>query len=132
MGLLEASSSKCFRQPFVRLPRIAEKPSAILPSAFITRCTSRSPATACGQYCIELIASALSNLLSSNGRLSTEPCRSANGRPQRRPGTESSHDSLLEGDGFELPVRGRGQSGCRPFWAGCALRSGSGLGEAPL
>ena len=31
--------------------------------------------------------------------------RLANGRPQRRPGTESSHDSLLEGDGFELPVR---------------------------
>src|SRR5499427_1790739 len=32
-------------------------------------------------------------------------------------------DSPLEGDGFELPVRGRGQSGCRPFWVGCALRS---------
>jgi hypothetical protein len=26
-------------------------------------------------------------------------------------------DSPLEGDGFELPVRGRGQSGCRPFYA---------------
>ena len=24
-------------------------------------------------------------------------------------------DSLLEGDGFELPVRGRGQSDCRHF-----------------
>jgi hypothetical protein len=34
-------------------------------------------------------------------------------------------DSRLEGDGFELPVRGRGQSGCRPFWVGCALRSGA-------
>ena len=34
-------------------------------------------------------------------------------------------DSPLEGDGFELPVRGRGQSGCRPFWVGCALRSGA-------
>jgi len=31
-------------------------------------------------------------------------------------------DSPLEGDGFELPVRGRGQSGCRPFWVGCADR----------
>ena|SRR6516165_2775144 len=26
-------------------------------------------------------------------------------------------DSPLEGTGFELPVRGRGQSGCRPFYA---------------
>jgi hypothetical protein len=32
-------------------------------------------------------------------------------------GTESWRDSLLEEDGFELPVRGRGQSGCRPFYA---------------
>src|ERR1700739_2198394 len=39
----------------------------------------------------------------------------------RRP----SHSiSPLEGTGFELPVRGRGQPGCRPFYAGtgrCAL-----------
>jgi hypothetical protein len=28
--------------------------------------------------------------------------------------------------GFELPVRGRSQSGCQPFWVGCALRSGAG------
>ena len=34
-------------------------------------------------------------------------------------------DSPLEGDGFELPVRGRGQSGCRRSWVGCALRSGA-------
>src|SRR6516165_6096033 len=34
-------------------------------------------------------------------------------------------DSPLEGDGFELPVRRRGQCGCRPFWVGCALRSGA-------
>src|SRR5215471_4348948 len=33
-------------------------------------------------------------------------------------GTESLQDSPLEGDGFELLVRGRGQSGCRPFWVG--------------
>ena len=30
-------------------------------------------------------------------------------------GTESFADSPLEGDGFELPVRGRGQSDCRHF-----------------
>ena len=34
--------------------------------------------------------------------------RSVNGKDPRRSGTESSHDSLLEGNGFELPVRGRG------------------------
>jgi hypothetical protein len=28
--------------------------------------------------------------------------------------TESSHDSALEGDGFELPVRGRGELGLSP------------------
>jgi hypothetical protein len=28
-----------------------------------------------------------------------------------------ARDSPLEGTGFELPVRGRGQSGCRPFYA---------------
>jgi hypothetical protein len=40
--------------------------------------------------------------------------RSANGWSQRRPGTESSHDSLLEGNGFELSVRGSGEAGA-PF-----------------
>src|SRR5262249_5639412 len=35
-------------------------------------------------------------------------------------------DSPLEGDGFELSVRGRGQSGCRPFWVGCADRVRAG------
>jgi hypothetical protein len=42
-------------------------------------------------------------------------------------GTESSHDSSLEGSGFELPVRGRGEAGCRaPFDApGCLGRVGS-------
>src|SRR5215472_1379926 len=29
-------------------------------------------------------------------------------------------------------TRARGQSGCRPFWVGCALRSGAGPGEALL
>src|ERR1700758_3398915 len=32
--------------------------------------------------------------------------------------------SLLEGTGFELPVRGRGQSGCRPFF--CRRKLGRG------
>ena len=54
--------------------------------------------------------------------------------PHRRktrafPGTKAKiwreTDCLLEGDGFELLVRGRGQSGCRPCWVGCALRSGA-------
>src|ERR1700737_4594580 len=39
----------------------------------MTRRTSRNPASASGQTCIELIASALSKLLSSNGKFSTEP-----------------------------------------------------------
>jgi hypothetical protein len=35
-------------------------------------------------------------------------------------------DSPLEGTGFELPVRGRGQSGCRPFCAAeCSGRVGA-------
>jgi hypothetical protein len=39
------------------------------------------------------------------------------------------NDSPVEGTGFELPVRGRGQSGCRPFYAAessgrCALSRG--------
>ena len=35
-------------------------------------------------------------------------------------------DCLLEGTGFELPVRGRGQSGCRPFYAAeCSGRVGA-------
>jgi hypothetical protein len=38
---------------------------------------------------------------------------------------ESSRDSLLEGTGFELPVRGRGQSGCRPFFLPPKAREGS-------
>src|ERR1700739_5015335 len=48
-------------------------------------------------------------------------------RGLRRSGTESSSDSLLEGNGFELPVRGRGEAGCRaPFDApGCLGRVGS-------
>ena len=33
----------------------------------------------------------------------------------RRGGVESSHDSPLEGNGFELAVRGRGQPDCRLF-----------------
>ena len=33
----------------------------------------------------------------------------------RRGGVESSHDSPLEGTGFELLVRGRGEAGCRAF-----------------
>jgi hypothetical protein len=33
------------------------------------------------------------------------------------PRSEFAPDSPLEGTGFELPVRGRGQSGCRPFYA---------------
>jgi len=35
-------------------------------------------------------------------------------------------DSPLEGTGFELPVRGRGQCGCRPFYAAeCSGRVGA-------
>ena len=37
-------------------------------------------------------------------------------------GTESLFDSLLEGNGFELPVCGRGEAGCRFFWAAAASR----------
>ena len=37
-------------------------------------------------------------------------------------------DSSLKGTGFELPVRGRGQSGCRPFYAA----ESSGRVGAPL
>src|ERR1700758_2070605 len=41
----------------------------------------------------------------------------------RRP---SRSISLLEGTGFELPVRGPGQSGCRPFYAAeCSGRVGA-------
>jgi hypothetical protein len=37
-------------------------------------------------------------------------------RPFRRSGTESSSDSPLEGDGFELPVRGRGKFRLSPLF----------------
>ena len=47
----------------------------------MTRRISRNPATASGQTCIELIASALSKQLSSNGKLSTEPCRRSHDLP---------------------------------------------------
>src|SRR6516165_6565602 len=44
----------------------------------------------------------------------------------RRGGVESSHDSPLEGTGFELLVRGRGEAGCRAFDApSCLGRVGS-------
>jgi hypothetical protein len=66
-------------------PAYGVKPSAILPPGFMTRHISRKPATASGQTCIELIASALSKLLSSNGKLSTEPHRRST-CPLRRPG----------------------------------------------
>ena len=46
--------------------------------------------------------------------------------------TRFAPDSPLEGDGFELPVRGRGQSGCRPFWVGLCFAIGCGPGEALL
>jgi 4-methylaminobutanoate oxidase (formaldehyde-forming) len=59
-------------------PEWGVKPSPTIPPGFSTRRISRNPATASGQTCIELIASALSKLSSPNGRCSTEPrCRSA-------------------------------------------------------
>jgi hypothetical protein len=33
----------------------------------------------------------------------------------RSPAYRSSSDSSLEGNGFELPVRGSSEAGCRPF-----------------
>jgi hypothetical protein len=38
-------------------------------------------------------------------------------------------DSPLEGDGFELPVRGRGQSVCRPFCRTRLLKVAAGDAE---
>src|SRR5215813_11002692 len=47
----------------------------------------------------------------------------------RPPRDRKFADSPPEGDGFELPVRGRGQSGCRPFgWAVLCDRVRSGRG----
>ena len=39
-------------------------------------------------------------------------------------------DCLLEGDGFELPVRGRGQSVCRPFCRTRLLKVAAGDAES--
>ena len=42
------------------------------------------------------------------------------------PDAKFAPDSPLEGTGFELPVRGRGQFGCRPFYAAeCSRRVGA-------
>jgi len=38
-------------------------------------------------------------------------------------------DSPLEGGGFELPVRGSGEAGCRPFFLGRLLRTGQRTGR---
>jgi IS5 family transposase len=49
--------------------------------------------------------------------LSPNRGRGQGAQEARRPAfakTEFATDSPLEGDGFELPVRERGQSGCRP------------------
>src|SRR5262245_18099963 len=73
--LREARGHQCVWYFVVPLPRIGVKQSAILPAGFIARPISRNPATASDQTCIELIASALSKLLLSKGKLSTEPCR---------------------------------------------------------
>src|SRR5258708_1892508 len=54
-------------------PELTVKPSATLPPCSSTRRISLSPARASGHACIELIASALSNVSSANGSLSTEP-----------------------------------------------------------
>ena len=48
-------------------------------------------------------------------------------RGLRRSGTESSSDSLLEGNGFELPVRRSDESGCRPFFLRRLLETGGVL-----
>jgi hypothetical protein len=42
---------------------------------------------------------------------------SARTRPSITHVPKFARDSPLEGTGFELPVRGRGQSRCRPFYA---------------
>ena len=44
--------------PLFGCPEYGVKPSAIAPPGFMTRRISRNPATASGQTCIELIASA--------------------------------------------------------------------------
>ena len=79
MRVGEAGGHERFGQAFMPLPRIGVKPRAIMPPGLITRRNSRNPATASGQTCIELIATALSTALSkvslSNGNLSTEPRR---------------------------------------------------------
>ena len=48
----------------------------------------------------------------------------------RRP-YRSSHDSSLERNGFELPVRGRGQSDCRPFGLRLAALGFAGRANSP-
>jgi len=53
--------------PLFSCPECRVKASAILPPGFMTRRISRNPATASGQTCMELTASAPSNVLSANG-----------------------------------------------------------------
>jgi hypothetical protein len=61
--------------PFFCWPEWRVKATATRPPGFITRCNSRSPASASVQTCSELIAIALSKLPTLNGRASAAPSR---------------------------------------------------------
>ena len=74
-GSVKPAAASVSINPVFRCPEYGVNPSAILAPPFKTRRISRNPAMASGQTCMELIANALSKTLSSNGRLSAEPCR---------------------------------------------------------
>ena len=71
----EAGSRKGFGQAFVRLPRIPRKPERDFASRFDHSPHFTQSGHRVRPDCIELIARALSKVLSSNGNLSTEPRR---------------------------------------------------------
>jgi hypothetical protein len=74
-GFVKPAAMSVSINPVFGCPEYGVNPSAIPAPPFKTRRISRNPAVASGQTCMELIAKALSNILSSNGKLSAEPRR---------------------------------------------------------
>src|SRR5258708_36439903 len=72
-GCAKPAAASDSATPSFGWPELTVKTSATLPPYLSTRRISLSPARTSGHACIELIASAISNVSSAYGSLSTDP-----------------------------------------------------------